>query len=46
MPGKACWWELYQNAVRFTLIANSAIYKSLISGWLPLEGLIKALLYR
>jgi hypothetical protein len=46
MPGKACWWELYQNAVRPTLIANSAFYKSLISGWLPLEGLIKALPYR
>jgi hypothetical protein len=33
MPGKACWWELYQNAARLTLIANSTFYKSLISRW-------------
>jgi len=46
MPGKACWWELYQNAVRPTLIANSTFYKSLISRWFLLEGLIKALPYR
>jgi len=42
MPGKACWWELYQNTLRPTLITNAAFNKSLISGWPLLEGLIEA----
>jgi hypothetical protein len=38
MPGKACCWELYQNAARPTLIANSTFYKVPYFRMAPIGG--------